>query len=343
MSEPILGRVLGDEPPRQVRILVRDDVLALAADSAPIAAQLRQHGQWLKTQGQESLGQVVLAQAHYETQQHQRLAEEAWLNLARVHCQTSVVDQGLDYLQDLESALGRFRQAGINAPVRPDELPRQRWVVEESVVELAYNQARLNDALESLLQLAPTDVPLWATATSATVMIPVDPEQAVALALQRRADLRAWRQLATQPEALPQEAWSALHPWLATGLPAVPAQWWMCHLKRQIEQREAGEREHRQDLLLAALATQEEKLTVEVRGHYQVLQRIRDQLNLKVKSRDLLRDARRHVEAVEMGQPDIRRNLEDAQAELRLTAEIIDLLFDQEIEVMRLSYALGGQ
>jgi hypothetical protein len=43
-----------------------------------------------------------------------------------------------------------------------------------------------------------------------------------------------------------------------------------------------------------------------------------------------------------MGQVDVRRNLEDAQAELRLTAQIIDLLFDQEIEFMRLRYTIGG-
>lgn len=342
MSEPILGRVVADELPAHVRMLTRQEVRTLAAAAAPVAAQLRQHGQWLSSQGQETLGYVVLVQAQYEEMQHQRVAEEAWLNLGRVHCQTTVVDQGLDYLGDLESAVQRFRLAGIDTPVRPDELPRQQWVVQESVVELAYNQARLHDALESLLQLAPTGEPLWAVVTATSVVVPAGPEEAVTQALGQRADLRAWRQLAAQPEAVPNEAWSALHPWLATGLPTVPVQWWMCHLKREVEERAESEQRHRRDLLRESIATQEEKLAVEVRGHYQVLRRISDQLELKVRQRDLLRQAREQVEAVEMEQVDVRRNLEDAQAELRLTAQIIDLLFDQEIEFMRLSYTLGS-
>lgn len=343
MAEPILGRVVTETPPTQVRSLTRENVQSLAAAAAPVAGQLRQHGQWLQANGQETLGQAVLAQAQYEATQHQQLAEEAWLNLARVHCQSTVADHGLDYLHELESALQQFRQAGVNTPVRPDELPRQRAVVQESIVELEFNQARLTAALESLLQLDDNGPPIWAVATSSHVDIPGNPDQALVVAWERRADLRAWRQLAAQPESVPNEAWGALHPWLATGLPKLPPSWWWCLLKREVKEREASERRQRADLLHAAVAAQEEKLRVEIRGHYHSLQRIGAQLDLKLQQRDLLREARAQVAAVEMDQPDVRRGLEDTQTELRLTAEIIDLMFDQEIKLMKLSYTIGGQ
>lgn len=343
MATPIRGRVVSEPPPIDVRSLTRQDVQALAVAAAPVAQQLRQHSQWLLDNGQPALGQVVLAQAQYEASQHQKLAEEAWLNLARVHCQTTVADEGMAYLHDLELVLQQFRQAGVNTPVRPDELPRQRAVVQESLVELEFNQARLTAGLESLLQLEDNAAPIWAVATSRLVDLPGNPEEALAVARERRADLLAWRQLSAQPESVPNEAWSAIHPWLAAGLPKLPPSWWQCLLKREVNEREASERRHRSDLLCAAVATQEEKLRVEIRGHYQSLQRIGAQLDLKLQQRDLLREARAQTAAVEMDQPDVRRRLEDTQTELRLTAEIIDLMFDQEIELMQLNYTIGGQ
>ncbi len=340
-TAPLLGRIVAEGPPTQVRQLSLSQCESLAAESAPIASQLRQHAEWLAGHEQETLSAAIHEQARFEADKHRLLAVEAFLNLANVHAQTTVVDQSLVFLNDLRESVAEFRRAGVEVAVSNNELERQELVIQESVVELQYNQNRLIGGLEALLQVAPQPEPIWVYVADQSSISGVDPGAAFDFALRHRGDLRALQLLAENADSIPAETLQQLHPLLSTGVPIPSVSWWMCLAKREVECLERSQRQQRKRILDAMVAAKLEQIRTEVQTHCLALQRIESLLELKIQQRALLREAQQNRTQVAQGPLNVADYVADSQQELKWTSEIISLMFDQQIEQARLQHAMG--
>jgi hypothetical protein len=342
---PLLGRPLDERPPDGVRPLSWEQCRSLAEQHAPLAAQMESHSDWLRAHSQETLADALQLQAAYERSQHRLLAEELWLDLANVYAQTTVLDQSHEFLRDLSRSVQEFRQAGLPVTVSPDQLERQELVIDSSGVELLYNQRRLNDALEVALSLTAADPPLWPTVNGLIETRPTDPDQAVTVALQQRGDYLAWQRLACHAEQLPAESLrqlGAAQPWLASGVPIPSAAWWMCRLKQTQERMEQQERQQRAKQLQAIAQSKRDQIRLEVRQHWHALWRIEAQLQSLLQQRESLRRSMAATLQAREQQPlDVQTYLNRSSEDLKLTSEIITLLFEQEKERCRLNQAIG--
>ncbi len=340
-TAPLLGRIVADAPPTQVRQLSLAQCESLATESAPIASQLRQHAEWLAGHEQETLSAAIQEQARFEADKHRLLAVEAFLNLANVHAQTTVVDQSLLFLNDLRESVAEFRRAGVEVAVSNNELERQELVIQESVVELQYNQNRLIGGLEALLQVSQQLEPIWVYVAEQSPISEVDPEAAFDFAQQHRGDLRALQLLADNADSIPAETLQQLHPLLSTGVPIPSVSWWMCLAKREVECLEQSQRQQRKRILDAMVSAKLEQIRTEVQTHCLALQKIESLLELKIQQRALLREAQQNRTQVAQGPINVAAYVADSQQELKWTSEIISLMFDQQIEQARLQHAMG--
>lgn len=339
-TSPLLGRVLADSTPAQVRELSLSQCESLASDVAPIATQLRQHAQWLEGHGQATLSAALREQARFESDKHRLLAIEAYLNLANVYAQTTVIDQSLTFLNDLRESVAEFRRAGVEVAVTNNELERQELAIQESIVELQYNQTRLIGGLEAVLQISPQSDAIWAYIADQTPVSMVDENAAWEFARQHRGDLKALEILAANADAIPGETLQQLHPLLSTGVPIPNVSWWMCLAKREAECLELSQRQQRTRLSNAMVAAKIEQIRTEVQSQCLVLKKVESLLELKIQQRALLRDAQQNRN-VGQGQIDVASYVADSQQELKWTSEIISLMFQQQIEQARLQQAMG--
>lgn len=340
-SAPLLGRVLADASPTQVRQVSLAQCEALATEVAPIGRQLTQHAQWLGANGQATLSAALCEQARYEADKHRLLAVEAYFNLTNVYAQTTVIDQSLTFLGDLRQSIAEFRRAGIEVAVTNNELDRQELAIQESIVELQYSQTRLIGGLELLLQVSASPVPIWTFVTHESPRSVVDVAAAGEFALQHRGDLKALQILAADADSIPAETLQQLHPLLATGVPIPNVSWWMCLAKREADCLEQNQLEQRQRLLEAMVVAKIEQIRTEVADRCLSLQRVESLLELKIQQRALLRDAQQNRTQAGQGSVDVAAYVADSQQELKWTSEIISLMFERQIEQARLQHAMG--
>ncbi len=340
-TTPLLGRFLAEPDPTQVRSLSLAQCESMARDAAPLATQLRQHAQWLEGHGQTSLSAALHEQARFESDKHRLMAVEAYLNLAKVYAQTTVIDQSLTFLNDLRESVGEFRRAGVQVAVTNNELERQELSIQESIVELQYNQNRLIGGLEAVLQISTQSIPIWSYVEQPSPMSLVDETTAFEFARQHRGDLKALQILAANADSIPSETVQQLHPFLSAGVPIPTVSWWMCLAKREAECLEQSQRQQRKRLLDAMVAAKIEQIRTEVKAHCLAMQRIDSLLELKIQQRELLREERQNRNRAEQGPVDIAAYVTDSQQELKWTSDIIALMFDQQIEQARLEQVLG--
>lgn len=341
-STPLLGRVLADVEPSRVRTVSLAGCESQARNVAPIGIQLKRHAQWLAGHGQPVLSAALNEQARFESDKHRLLASEAYLNLANVYAQTTVVDQGLAFVGDLRESIAEFRRAGIEVAVNSNELDRQELAIQESMVELQYNQTRLNRGLEALLQLSTYPIPIWAYVANEPTNPIVDEAAASEFALQHRGDLKALEILANDADSIPADTLQQLHPLLATGIPIPTASWWMCLAKREAECLEKSQSQQRRRLLEAMVSAKIAQIKAEVADRCLAIQRVDSLLELKIQQRTLLREAQENKSKTGQGQLDVKAYIADSQQDLKLTSEIISLMFDQQIERARLQHTLGN-
>ncbi|MBL8888733.1 MAG: hypothetical protein JNL67_02060 [Planctomycetaceae bacterium] len=341
-SAPLLGRVVADTLPERVRSISLAECESQARDTAPIGVQLQRHAQWLAAHGQQTLSDALKEQARFESDKHRLLASEAYLNLANVYAQTTVADQGLTFVGDLRESIAEFRRAGIEVAVNSNELDRQELAIQESVVELHYNQTRLNRGLEALLQVPPDPTPIWAYVENESTNSVVDEMAATEFALQHRGDLKSLQILANDAESIPADTLQQLHPLLATGIPIPTVSWWMCLAKREAECLEKSQTQQRRRLFEAMVAAKIEQIRAEVADRCLAIQRVESLLELKIQQRTLLREAQQNSNKTGQGQLDVKAYIADSQQDLKLTSEIISLMFDQQIERARLQHTMGN-
>jgi hypothetical protein len=229
----------------------------------------------------------------------------------------------------------------VEVAVTNNQLERQELAVQESIVELQYNQNRLIGGLETLLQIAPQAEPIWVVVADQLPIAAVDSVTAFDFAQQHRGDLQALRILAANGDSIPAETLQQLHPLLSTGVPIPSVSWWMCLAKREAECLERSQRQQRQRLLDAMVAAKIEQIRAEVQTHCLALHKIESLLELKIQQRTLLREAQQNRTQGAQGQVDIAAYIADTQQELKWTSEIISLMFDQQIELARLQQAMG--
>lgn len=340
-SAPLLGRVLAEVEPSRIRSISLAGCESQASDVAPIGIQLKRHAQWLAGHGQPVLSSALNEQARFESDKHRLLASEAYLNLANVYAQTTVVDQGLSFVDDLRESIAEFRRAGIEVAVNNNELDRQELAIQESIVELQYNQTRLSRGLEALLQVSSDPTPIWAYVDNESTNTIVDETAAWEFALQHRGDLKALQILANDADSIPADTLQQLHPLLATGIPIPTVSWWMCLAKREAECLEKSQTEQRRRLLEAMVSAKIEQIKAEVADRCLALRRVDSLLELKIQQRTLLREAQQSRSKTGQGQLDVKAYVADSQQDLKLTSEIISLMFDQQIERARLQHTLG--
>ncbi len=351
VAESIYGWPISNATLKEVRDLTFEECLRLASDGAPIAQQIESHRQWLQSLGKlpQALDSAFCSQANYERSVHAATALEAYLNLTEVYSQQPIIDQTHTVLRDAEGALSKFRDAGVDVPGDSSELFRQHLELDQQVAELRFNQGRLNDGLETLLQLKhESTLPIW-TAFVATAhdSISTEEELAVSIALSNRGDLLALEKLAANacclsPESIAGIAGSA-NPLLGAGLSLPgPAKWWQCMLRDEIECLKNSAATERQKQLQSLVLAKRDQIRLEVQEALHSLRRHRELLDIKQQQLQSLCEAETAATLAKDERPiDFEKHLEQSIEQLRHTSEIVHEILAIEKDYIRLQNAQG--
>jgi hypothetical protein len=348
-SDPSLAPKLPPSFPTSVRDLSNRELQHLAGKAAPIANRLEAHRDWLNTLSRTPPGilEALAQQARFERSKHILMAQEAYLNLVNVYTKTPILNKTRDVLFESDEAIDKLRLAGVEIPSDPEELTRRRLAATEGLVEVRYNQQRLNDALESLLNLAHDgDRPIWTNYQSAKVAaIPTETE-ALESALSRRGDLVALVLLANNSQSLSidylrgGDASSGLFG-AGFDLPG-PARWWQCILKNEIECLKKSAQAERKRQLEMLVKNKQDQIRLEVRQSLHAIERHEGNLRLKLEQIDILRGSMVSSDKAKDYRPvDFPTRLQQRSDELKLISEIVDEMISLEIEHARLKHHIG--
>jgi hypothetical protein len=360
LTNPIEGSPIGVDPanrpaqkpvsPKLLRDLTLIELRRLANQSAPIATRLESHRDWLATleRTPPAILEALTHQARFERSKHRHLATAAYLNLVQVYTKSPILNRTDEVLLEAEKAIEKFRQAGIEVPGDQQELQRRQIEITEQYVEVRYNQLRLNDALESLLNLTPfSQEPIW-TNFQMKNHPPIPHEsEAVELAFSQRGDLHALEQLSCDSQSLSLDFLRGSDPassLIGAGfdMPAA-AKFWQCWAKDEIEclkQSAQGERKRQLQLLVE---NKREQIRLEVRQSLHAIERHEGNLKLKLIRLDSLRESMATSEKAKDIHPiDFKVRLEQRTDELKLISDIIDELIAIEIEHDKLNHNLGS-
>lgn len=380
LTNPIEGFPIAVDPsdrpqkapvsPDRLRNLKLAEARRLAYETAPIAERLESHRDWLKTlkRTPPAILNAMTHQARFERSKHRQLATEAYYNLVKVYTKPPILHRTDEVLQASEMALEKFREAGIEIPGDPQELQRRRVEITEQYAEVRFNQLRLNDALDSLLNLAPAPKePLW-TDFQASVHPPVQNEsetvesetveseaveseavelETIELALSQRGDLQALEQLSCDSQTLSldflrgSDAGSGL---MGAGFEMPPAaKFWQCRVKDEIERLKQSAQCERKRQLQMLVENKKEQIRLEVRQSLQAIEKHQASLKLKLIRLDNLRESMAAAEKAKDIRPvDFKSRLEQRTAEFKLISEIIDERIAIEIEHDKLNHNIGS-
>lgn len=323
---------------------------SLAYRTSPVAEAIETHRNWLCTlrRTPHAVIKALTAQAEYERSQHAFAAAEAYLNLARVYSKPPLISQSETLVSDGKQVVERFRDAGVEIPGDTAELDRRQLEILEQQSELRFNQKRLNDAIEMLLNLAPSPHLVWTDHNLidvSTLSVP-DEESAVREALSKRGDLQALEILAENAQYLSLEALqgSPVGGQILSGgfsLPG-PAKWWQCLLRREIDCLKQKAQSERQRKLYSLAENKRNEIRQEVRTTLHSLTRHQELLSLKlVRLKSLRQSLASAVAAKDVRPVDFRQRLEQQAGEIELISEIIDQLLSIETEYLRLQHQTG--
>lgn len=358
-TSPIEGAPIATDPstnplqPPQTPLAMRDLTIAelnyLAAKAAPVANRLEAYRDWLNSLCRTSPGilEALAQQARHERSKHVLSAQEAYFNLLKVYTKTPILNRTQEVLIESEQALEKLRQAGVDVPGDPQELRRRRVNAAEGYVEIRYNQQRLNDGLEALLNLSPApEQPIWTNFQSAGKdPLPTEAE-ALEAALSRRGDLVALVLLANNSQDVSNDV-------LASGdtssgllgggfeMPG-PPRLWQCFLKKEIEELKKSAQCERKRQLEMMVENKLDQIRLEVRQSLHALEQHQGNLRLKLEQLDTLRRSMEAADKAKDYRPvDFSTRLQQRSDELNLISEIIDEMIAIEIERARLKHSMG--
>jgi hypothetical protein len=336
-------------PPPTLRDLTYQEMTRLAGEYAPLARRLEAYRDWLCTlkRPQTAIINALTQQARFERSRHQLASQEAYLNLVNVHVKTPILNRTRLVLMESEEALNKLRDAGIDIPGDPQDLARRRLEVAENLVEVHFNQQRLNAGLESLLNLAPSDeVPIWTNFQASTKPQIPDAATAIETAYCQRGDLLALVALSEGSHSLSPESLRGVepsNPLIGAGIDIPgPAKIWQCLLKNEIEWLKKSAQAERKRQLETMIATKCEQIQLEVRQSLATVERHDSTLKIKLARVENLRQSMAAAErAVDLRPIDFTMRLQQRTDELRLISEVIDELIALEIEYARLQHTMG--
>lgn len=357
----VSGRIPTASHQGEVRLLPSDLLMARANHPGSLSAQYRRHAIFLSEAGACELAMAVRLQAEFEESDERRRALELGYDLSNVYAQAHVVAQSRDYLGQLQSAFDRFQRAGLADSLAPETLQRRRLEVDLAERDLSFGEQKLRVALEVLLAIEPSDLPIWPvwpsdegdriggshevdSLSSVPVRFLDDSDQAVAIALRRRGDLLALESLRNTSETWSAETWRAVvggKSWLGAGLEKLPIAWWKCRLREEQSQRERDEANHQQGLLAEAIAAKSKQIRFEVETAWIEWEQAKHHLQMTKEKRQLVRAEESRKKALGNEAVTPQELLASAQLEKTLTSEIIDNLFAIKKTECKLRHAMG--
>lgn len=332
------------------RYLTMDECQRLAATTASTATALESHRDWLANlrRTPPAILNALSEQARFERGQHSFNAVQAYLNLVRVYSKVPLLNQMDQLLDEGKEAIEQFQNAGVEIPANLSELDQQRLELCEQRAELRFNQNRLINGLETLLNLNPSELPIWTDhqfLDPSNIDRPAD-SAAIQRAYLQRGDLKALTILAENANCLSLEALQGgpiANQLLGVGftLPG-PARWWQCLLSREINTLKQKAQLERQRQLYLLVENKQQEIDFEIRGILHEM--ARDQEILAIRHRQL-QTLRRSLESAELAkdvQPlNPQKHLKDRATEVQLISDYLDLLIKLETTSLRLKQAMG--
>jgi cytochrome c556 len=332
----------------------------IAATSAPIAREIESHRDWLSNNSAASAAfiQAMNHQADYERNMHAGRSLKAMLNLADIYSQQPTIEQSHQTIDQAMRAIEKIRDADVPVPSDTNELTRQHLEIEEQATSLQLNQQQLTQAIELLLELESSEVPLWPDmqdfdqVVSNFGNIETDCESAYQTALTHRGDLKALQILAGDSDRLSTEQFAALadagSPLLGAGLdlPVSAALWWQCRLKDQFEQRieciKEKEAARRREQMISLAENKRKQIRREVCDAIDAIKTNQRLLELKTQRRDSLTQSIVAAEKAKDEEPlDFAAHLQNRLERLKLETEITHQHFLIAAEKVRLREAQG--
>jgi hypothetical protein len=332
------------------RYLTIEECQRLASTTASTATALESHRDWLANlrRTPPAILNALSEQALFERSQHSFNAVQAYLNLVRIYSKVPLLNQIDNLLDEGKEAIEQFQNAGVEIPADLSELDQKRLELCEQRAELRFNQNRLINGLETLLNLNPSELPIW---TDHQFLDPsnIDPpadSAAIQRAYLQRGDLKALTILAENANCLSLEALQGgpiANQLLGVGfaLPG-PARWWQCLLSREINTLKQKAQRERQRQLLLLVEKKQQEIDFEIRGILHEM--ARDQEILAIRHRKL-QTLRRSLESAELAkelQPvNPQKYLQERATELQFISDYLDLLIKLETTSFRLKQAMG--
>jgi len=333
-----------------VRDLSFAECQRIAGLSSPAARQLEYHRAWLlkNDSSQEAIAIALCHQARFERGVHVARALEAYLNKTDIHAQRTILNQIQAVIQDSESAITKFRQAGVDVPGDTNELSQRRLELQQQLSTLSLTHSRLDDVIEMLLELQhQPDLPIWTSFVSPRRDNEPTELEAVAVALAHRGDLLALEHLEGNSDNVSPDMAKSLvaasNPLMSVSV-SIPGQakWWQCIKRRKIERLKDLEKCERKRQLHAIVEVKRELIRQEV---FEVLQSLRHHRELLDIKQERLMGISASLESEAKAKNEhpleLKSRLVKEVEQLKLTSEMIHELIAIDIEFVRLDRILG--
>lgn len=335
-----------------VRELTFEECGRLASVSSPAARQLECHRQWLlkNDDTQQAIIVALCHQARFERRVHVARALEAYLNLVEIHAQRPVIDEILSVIKESEAAIVKFRDAGVDTPGDPNELPQRVLDIDQQLAKLYLANSRLADVMEMLLELQPQPgTPIWTSFISPRPNEAPSTSDAINIALANRGDLLALEHLEKNSSDVSSESaqgiLSSTSPLLSVSI-SIPGQpkWWQCVKRKEFERLKDLERCERAHQLHLLVEVKRELIRQEV---YEALNSIiyhRELLDLKQKRLSaILLSLESEATAKETRPVEFKDRIKKEIEKLQTSSEVVHELIAIDVEFVRLDRVLGTE
>lgn len=342
---PHTGVPLGEQDETGLRDLTIAQCENLAAQSSPVAEQLRSERAILcQSNGTPSIVFECLdLQEAHERNESAGQAMRAYLNLVEIYLQHELLLESHTQVDRAAETVARIRSEGLTAASDDGELQRQHLALDGKVEEIRHQSAQLHAQLQSLLRLDERQSsPIWTNFQSDLEETELDPEAELAVALANRGDLAALERLASANGSNELLEWlqaaargvSPLLAVIARG-PGILAS----HRSEQDRDRESANRQCQLDRLAQH---KRDQIRFEVFDAVDSIRMHRRVMNLKRQAIASLQDS---IAAAERGKDlkpvELSSQLENQQALLKLRSEYLHERVGYEADLVKLRQAQG--
>lgn len=186
---PAEYRALSPEQCQCLAIKASSEGNSLASERRALSATASPHG----LSDDERLKIQVLWASELEARNHSAAdALTAYYHIAEAEANGPLLARSLQELDEALANVDRLRRHGMQLPFDDGELKRQKLALVDKQLKLTSDLDRLNAELVRLLGLTTMEVRprIWPTADLAVVVAPTDIDQAVAIGVSTRPELR---------------------------------------------------------------------------------------------------------------------------------------------------------